>query len=264
MWTDHWGLSRDPFAEQDSSYVPLRSHQESVARLVHTIETCGRRCVLLAEAGLGKSRVLRRAILEARDPRRRFVAIACPPDGTLLFAKLAERLGDRALRHREHDRLAAWRALERSIRATAFGKTHIVLAIDDCHQLTTQTVRSDLDHLIRLGNDAPADLTIIQIARPHPDHPPDLDDSWALSVRLDRLTHSEAEFYLGTKFESAGCKDRIFTPRAITRLHALSEGVPRGIERIATLSLMAAANRGLEAVTPDIVDGVSTQLDLLR
>ena len=31
VWMPHWGLSRDPFAETDSPYVSLPSHDEAVA-----------------------------------------------------------------------------------------------------------------------------------------------------------------------------------------------------------------------------------------
>ena len=63
MWMPHWGLSRDPFAELESPYVSLPSHDEAVAR------PClrGRNCassglVLAAPAGLGKTAVLRKAL----------------------------------------------------------------------------------------------------------------------------------------------------------------------------------------------------------
>jgi type II secretory pathway predicted ATPase ExeA len=71
------------------------------------------------------------------------------------------------------------------------------------------------------------------------------------------LTRSEAECYLQAKLSGAGCSERIFTPRAITRLHGLSAGVPRGLERLAALSLMAGSLRGLEVVPAEVVDAIA-------
>jgi type II secretory pathway predicted ATPase ExeA len=65
------------------------------------------------------------------------------------------------------------------------------------------------------------------------------------------------ECYLAAKLARAGCTEPLFTPRATTRLHALSGGVPRRIDRLAVLCLIAGAVRGLEAVLPEVVDGVA-------
>ncbi len=78
-----------------------------------------------------------------------------------------------------------------------------------------------------------------------------------LRAGLKPLTRSEAEHYLHQKLAAAGCKERMFTSRAITRLQSLCAGVPRSLERLATLSLTAGAVRGIEVVSPEIVDGVA-------
>jgi hypothetical protein len=43
----------------------------------------------------------------------------------------------------------------------------------------------------------------------------------------------------------------------LTRLHSWSDGVPRALEQLAALSMIAGAVQGLEVVTPDVVDGVA-------
>ena len=42
----------------------------------------------------------------------------------------------------------------------------------------------------------------------------------------------------------------------MTRLHVHSGGNPGGLDRLASLSLMAGAYRGLEAISSDVVEGV--------
>ncbi len=83
--------------------------------------------------------------------------------------------------------------------------------------------------------------------------------SWSLAIGLERLTRSQAETYLETKIEAAGCRERIFTPRAVTRLQSWSGGVPVSLEQLAVWTLMAGAAQGLEVVSPDLVDGVASQ-----
>ncbi len=190
-----------------------------------------RRCLLWAEAGLGKSRVLERLISAARDPRRKFVAITCLADSQPLVVRLAELLGSRGTT----DRFKAWISVERALRAAALARAHFVFVIDDFHRLEAAADRADLENLSTLNSA----VTIIEAGHGR------VPDGKQSLIGLDAV----------------GCRDTIFTPRAVTRLHGLSEGVPRALERLATHSLMAGADRGIEVVTADVVDGAHTRLE---
>jgi len=251
----HWGLAHDPFVQADSPYVSLPSHDEAVARLVCAIESSQRRAILAGPAGVGKTTVLRQALSEAKSPRRRFAAVSCPSEGTLLFTLLAERLGQRV--GREPNRLGAWRALERAVHLASLQGMQIVLAIDDCDARVDQTTRRDLDSLAHVGSTANTELTVIQLERTVEDAQSVACGTWSRASDVERLTRSQAERYLATKIERAGRTERIFTTRAITRLHALSSGVPRGLEQLASLCLMAGAVRRLELIHSDLVDAVA-------
>ena len=255
MWMSHWGLSRDPFAESDSSYVSLPSHDEAVARLLFSIEASRRLAVLTGPAGMGKSTVLRKVRVESQNPRRRFASIVCPHDGKLLFAAFAEWLIQRV--GRESSRLGSWRALERGLRLASLEGCQLVLVVDDCDDQVGATVLSDLESLARLGLAVNCDLTIILIERNTTTALSAGIDAWSLPIRLERLTRSQAERLLAAKLEQAGNSDGIFTPRAITRLHALSLGVPRKLEQLAFHCLISGAARGLEAIPPDLVDATA-------
>ena len=81
-------------------------------------------------------------------------------------------------------------------------------------------------------------------------------------LRVVPLTRSDAEKYLATRLSAAGRDEPTFSPRALDRLHAWSEGVPRGLDRMASLALMAGALRRVEIITPDIIDGVARECTL--
>lgn len=255
-WKSHWGFAKDPFGEHDSPYVSLPSHDEAVARLIHTIESAEPRAFLTADAGLGKSAVLRRAFAEMQSPRRRFAVVSCPRDGTLLFARLADRLAERV--GREPSRLGSWRALERAIRVASIQGIQVVLGIDDC-QSAGPDLRRDIHSLAGMGTGTNAMLTVIQVGQRGRASRDERADRWTLAIGLESLTRSEAEHYLATKLAGAGCNDQIFTARAITRLHSHSAGVPRALQQLATLCLMAGAVRGLEVISPEMVDGVAEE-----
>ncbi len=257
VWMSHWGLSHDPFADFDSSYVSLPTHDEAVARLKYAIETAQRRVVFAGPSGLGKTLVTRKARSESLSPGRRFVSVSFPRDGAVLFAQRAERLDQRV--GREPTRVAAWRALERGIRLAALQGIQVVITIDDCDDQVEPHARRDLESLALLGASASRGLTIIQVEQTDAEVQGISPGTWSLVIGLLPLTRSQAETYLRTKLERAGSAEPIFTPRAITRLQAVCRGIPRGLDQLASLCLMAGTVRGLEVIHADLVDAVASE-----
>jgi MSHA biogenesis protein MshM len=255
VWMAHWGLTRNPFAEIASPYVSLPSHDEAVARLAFAVETSQRRVVLGAPAGLGKTAVMRRVFADVHSPGRRLASVSCPRDGTLLLTLLAERLGQRV--GGEPSRIAAWRALERALRLASLQRYQVIVIIDDCDDQLDAMVRRDLDFLPQLGSITSAALTILQLERTDGEPQSVGGGGWSPTIGLERLTRSQSETYLTTKLKWAGSTDLIFTPRALTRIHALSAGIPRGLEQLASMCLMGGAVRGLEVINPELVDAAA-------
>jgi general secretion pathway protein A len=255
VWLRHWGLTRDPFGEWDSAYVPLPSHDEAVARLVYAIERAQRFSPFLAESGLGKTTVLRQALKVTRHSSRRTVIVHAPSDGQQLLGLLADGLGlPFAI---GSDRAGVWRGLARAIRTASLEGNHLLFAVDGWDEELTPSAIQDLFALMELGRFRSGLLTLIRVGRGPTDERMVSYEEPTLAIGLERLTRSEAETYVEAKLAAAGCADRVFTPRALTRLHSWSEGVPRGIDQLSTFSLMAGAVQGLELISPDVVDGVA-------
>jgi type II secretory pathway predicted ATPase ExeA len=254
VWIAHWGLNRDPFLDPGNLYISLSGHEEAVARLVHTIEAGQRLAVMSASAGMGKTRVLSHALGQARNPSRRFALVSNPMDGGLMFAGLAEKLGSRAVNW--SSRGTAWRALEQAARLCALQGFQVVLAVDGCDPLIASGGGEDLRRLCHLGSVEGGWVTVLLVLGEESRNEDASFLSWTLAIRLRPLSCSEAETYLTAKLAAAGCRDAIFTPRAVTRLHLLSGGSPRGLDQLASICLMAGASRGLEAISSEVVESV--------
>lgn len=258
MWKRHWRIKGDPFLGPGAPYVPTSGHDEAVARLTSAIESGERLAVLRAGPGLGKSAVLARAVAESRAPRRRFARVHAPVDGPAMLAALAAGLGVPVATGA--GRPAAWKALADAVRLCHWQKIHPILVIDDRHLLTEPADRRDLERLTHLTPNPAAWLTVLHaVCESDDDEPP---PAWQVVIRLIPLLRSETSRYVDAKLAAAGRTDPAFTPEALRRLHDLSGGVPLGIDRLGSLSLMAGALGGLEQVTPDIVDGVARECTL--
>lgn len=255
MWKRYWKLSCDPFDPRTSPFVPLEAHQEAVARLVETIESGRKLAILQEKEGMGKSRVLAQALREARNPWRRVVRASSPVDGASLFAELAESLGSRA--PVGASRGVAWKHLSEALRLCRWQRLQVILAIDDCQDLLDPVDRLDLDRLVHADPHPAARITLIQVFRQTDDDVMRPLDPWSLAIPLPSLMRLECDRYVTTKLAAAGREEPIFTPRAIQKLHVLTEGVPRSLDRLASLALMAGAVRGLEIIPPEVIEGVS-------
>lgn len=258
MWIEHWGLSADPFPDQDTLFVPLPGHVEAVARLSHAVEAGHRLAVLGGATGLGKTRVLRQALTESRTPARRVSLVTSPVDEAALIGGLADGL---RLRSPVGDASpsACWRALEQGIRICALQGMRAVLAVDDGRALAVADGAGHLYRLVRLGGVVGCPVTVLLVDGQEEGRDPLADADWTLAVKVKPLTRTEAEAYLTARLAAAGDGDSPFTARAIARLHLLSGGVPRGLNRLASLCLMAGAIRGLEAVSSELVDTVVSE-----
>ena len=253
----HWGLTHDPFSAGAGPFVETPVHREAVERLAHLIASGERLAVLRAPAGLGKSRVLDRALDLSRGPGLRISRVAGPLDGAGLLAGLAEGLGARL--PAGSGRSAAWKALADAVRVCRFSGQAVVLAVDDCHVLDGPADRLDLQRLAHLDPHPATRLTVVLVGREEGDGETPTDP-WGLAIRLTPLSRTEARHYLEAKLAGAGRAEVAFTPRAVTRLHALALGAPRGLDRLASLALLAGALRGLEVVTPEVVEGAAREV----
>jgi type II secretory pathway predicted ATPase ExeA len=250
----HWGLSRDPFREGAGPFVPTSGHTEAVARLLHVVESGARVGILEAAPGLGKSRVLDEVLGKARHPQRRIVRGTAASDGEALMAGLARGLGWYG-GGSGRTRGRAFQALADVVRLAGQQGYDVILAIDDAHLLggpsEQQSDHERIEHLEPRGGGR---LSVLWVGRRRPDGRP--ARPWELLVRLPGLTRAESAEYLRLKLAAAGRQQPAFTPGAVTRLHALSRGVPRTLDQLAALALMAGALQDVEIVTPNLVEQV--------
>ncbi len=131
-----------------------------------------------------------------------------------------------------------------------------VLVIDRGSAPVAPGESSDLHRVIHLGGGNAGRVTVVLVAGEAGEDASLASRAWSVAIRLRPLSCAETEVYLGAKLAAAGCRDAIFTRRAVTRLHVHSAGNPRGLDRLASLSLMAGASRGLEAISSELVDSV--------
>jgi type II secretory pathway predicted ATPase ExeA len=83
-----------------------------------------------------------------------------------------------------------------------------------------------------------------------------------LRIDLEPWEQPETENFLNHSLQQAGQNAPVFSASAMARLHALTEGNPRRVSRLADLALVAGAGRELEQIGADVVETVSREFAL--
>lgn len=257
MWKTYWDLASHPFPAGGRPYVGTETHDEAVARLVHAVTTGERLTFLRGARGTGKTAVLCRLATELRRPEFRFAVVERPLDGTEMASRLAVGLGSTS--PTSAGRSAVWTGLANVVRVVQLQRIHPVLVVDDPRDLVDDLDRRDLERLTGLGAGRSAPLSVVLAVETRTG--PDVGPGWELSVRLPPLTRTETRDYIASKLSAAGRPGPAFGPGAVARIHDLSAGVPRGIDRLATLALVAGALDRVDQVDARTVDDVARELD---
>jgi type II secretory pathway predicted ATPase ExeA len=251
MYHTHWGLSRSPFVGGASPhFYQGESQTEALARLRYAAQE-RRHSVLLGERGAGKSLLLQKFNAERRDHAR--------PTIILSLAGLSQRelwwnitaglsLAPRA----EEDGLRLFRRLADAAESSGYAPSAVLL-LDDAEQAGAD-VRTQLLRLLGLGHAAWLTVVFTAGLRTVCRLGDELLDVADLRIDLEPWSESDAIGYLQHALVEAGADRPIFEDEALAAIYALTDGIPRRVNRLADHSLLGAAAEGHDMVDAAMVE----------
>lgn len=268
MYQAYWGLKQSPFVAAQgigaqASAVLSRSpgHSEALARLAFLVESHGRLGLLLGSGGSGKSLVLAEFAREQRKVGACTALIGATgyQPREFLF-DLVSQWGCNPAPDEETFQL--WQSAARRLAELALEQVPARILIDDCDAASAE-VHGLLTRLLSVPE---ANLTIVAAA-----HPESLGrlgsrlvDQAALRIDLSIWTEQETRQYLSSSLLEAGRLQPAFADQAVRRLFELSGGVPRKVNQLAELALVAGAGENLEQIDDETINAVFDELSLAR
>ncbi len=262
MYRAHWGLEKHAFAGSfdPADYYANPTHDEALARVHYLVENQRRVGLLLGGNGCGKSALLG---VMARECAGAGIAVAnlnllglVPEE---LEWKVAEQLG---LNPRsDQPSFHVWRALADRLVEHRYQQRTTLVLLDDADSASEEV----LTHVVRLSQLDPSPaalLTIIlaaEVSRANQIGQRLLDLA-ELRIEIEPWQEAETSRYLQHCLAAAGCTEAIFDPAAIRRMHQLCHGVPRQVNQLAHLALIAAAGEQLPTVDEKTVEAVYHEL----
>lgn len=265
MYKEHFGLTALPFSiAPDPRYLYMSDqHREALAHLVYGIGSDGF-ILLTGEVGTGKTTVCR-CLLE-QVPEGSDIAFILNPKVTAeeLLASLCDELritypeGNRSIK------VFVDRINEHLLDAHARGRK-TVLIIEEAQNLSSDALEQ-IRLLTNLETNERKLLQIIMIGQPELREMLTRPEMRQLSQRitaryhLGPLSKNEVASYIAHRLGVAGARRELFSPAAISRVHRLSNGIPRIINLICDRALLGAYSRGKYRVDRPTLDQASQEV----
>ncbi len=280
-------------------YYPAETHQAALLKLHYAIENRRAAALLCGPGGMGKTMLmeaLQRQLSESFRPLTQvvFPAMNAPQlirylveqigvdqpslgqlevDSDSLNAErtnpntansAAPRRSSAAARDMSSDVLA----FERFLRTNIERQRHAVVVVDEAHLLEQYDLLEPLRLLLNLAaGEGPGESawTLVLVGQPtlltHVERYHALDERLAVKCMLHRLLPDETNAYIQHRLRTAGVDtEEIFDYAALERIHSLSQGIPRRINRLCDLALMVGYAEDRTLIGADVIDNVHGDL----
>lgn len=278
MYESHWKLSERPFENRidNKFYYPAETHQAALLKLHYAIDNRRAAAVLCGPGGMGKSllvEALQRQLSETHRPISHLVfpAMNAPQMVRYLVAQIGagtSATDSEAGSTQPHDMAADVLAFERFLRHNLERQRHAVVVVDEAHLLEQYDLLEPLRLLLNLAatdSGGEAAWTLVLVGQPtlltHVERYHALDERMGVKCMLNRLLPDETTAYIQHRLRIVGADtEDIFDYPALERIHALTQGIPRRINRLCDLALMVGYAEDRTIIDAEVIDNVHSDL----
>lgn len=266
MYKDFYGFSDKPFSKTpDPHYLYLsRGHREALARLKYVLEE-REMALLTGGIGCGKT-TISRALMDTMGEGYRFCFVLNPRLTAIEFLRYVARSLFSDIPATSKDDLLQ-EITDALYRLHCEGICPVIV-IDEAQLIPDREVYDEIRLLTNFQLDDRNLLSVILMGQPEirsilsaPQYEP-LRQRIAINYSLQPLTLEETQEYLDFRMETAGGSPGLFAPDAVQRIFALSGGVPRMINLIATNALLEGFDREAAMIDAEIVEALTAELAL--
>ncbi len=271
MYEQFWKLSGRPFenrCDQDF-YYPAETHQAALLKLHYAIENRRAAAMLCGPGGIGKSLVVNAISRQLGDTFRPVAHIVFPSfNSQQLIRHIVDQVDTGEDTYEARDTASDLARFESFLRDNLDQGRHAVIIVDEAHLLEQNNLLEPLRLLLNIAAaDSPGEaaFTLVLVGQPtllsHVERYVPLDERLAVKCMLNRLLPDETQAYIQHRLRVVGgSAERIFDNSAQERIHLLTQGIPRRINRLCDLALMVGFAEDRSTITADLIDSVHSDL----
>ncbi len=266
MYEDYWGLKEKPFENTPDPHFLYYSskHEEALSRMLYAVRERKGAAMLSGEYGSGKT-LLSRALLEelSSDPRYQTVLIFNPriPPIEFLQEIVYQLGGDDS----SQSKTKLLRSLNEILYSNRNENKSTVIAIDEAQAIGSEEMFEELRLLLNFQLDDTFLLTLILLGQPELKEKveaiPQLRQRMGVRYHLIALDDRETREYIIHRLKVAGLSEPIFAEAAYQLIYQASEGIPRRINNICDMALLAGFGARCEGIDAQVINDVINDLE---
>lgn len=267
MYNEHWGLTDKPFENTADPRFLYHSpaHEEALNRLLYAVREKKGAALLSGVYGCGKT-LIAEALKEELGQgggRYRTAYIFNPLLTNIeLLQEIVYQLG---VKDAPKDKTALLHTLGDLLNQNANDGKNTVVIIDEAHVIEERVIFEELRLLLNFQRKNTFLLTLLFIGQPELkekiEQIKQLQQRIAVSYYLDHLKPPEVEAYILHRLKVAGREAPIFTPGALRLVTEYSGGIPRRINHICDLALMAGYGKQASQIDEPLVQDVARDIE---
>ena len=270
MYEKHWRLTDRPFENRLDGpfYYPAETHQAAALKLRYAIENRRSSAVLCGPGGMGKSLIVDTIIRQLGEDLHPARHIVFPAMNEEQFVRYVVDTMDCSTTESLRETSRDIARFERCLIANMEAGKHAVIFVDEAHLLEQHGLLETLRLLLNIAASRSAGesawtlvlvgqpVLLSQVERFHA-----LDERMAVKCMLSRFLPEETTAYIQHRLRQAGGEaEAIFDEPALDRIHNLTEGIPRRINRLCDLALMVGYAEDRSFINADVIDSVHSDL----
>lgn len=256
MYLDYFGFKKKPFSNTpDPEFLFLsKNHEEALSRLQYAVEE-NELALLVGEIGSGKT-TLSRALIDSFDENYKFFLIINSRLSPSQFLRTLVKLFGEEPKYFKNDLLEQ---IENKL--LNFYEKSITPAIimDEAQLIPKKGTFDEIRLLTNFQMDSQNLMSFIIMGQPELSrrlqkkaYDP-LRQRISLNYYLKGLNEDEVFPYIKHRLSIAGGDPNLFSFECIPLIYKFSNGIPRVINTICSLSLLEAMGKDTKKITPDIV-----------
>lgn len=271
MYEVYWNLKERPFVNTpDPKFLYFsQEHEEALSRLRYAVEMNMGGCMLTGVFGCGKT-LLNQALIESLEKLGNY-KVALVTNAFLshieLLRMIAYDLGAKNLPEKKTEILTDFllQTLEKILYNNNDDGKHTVVIIDEAHIIEDKLIFEELRLLLNFQLKDQFLLTLILSGQPElknsVENIKQLSQRIPVRCSLDRFDGEDTKNYILHRLNVAGRTEPVFEEGAYRIIHERSGGIPRRINNICEMSLLAGFSKNTTLIGADIINDVVKDLE---
>ncbi|MCK4642577.1 AAA family ATPase [bacterium] len=261
---EFFNLKEHPFKTtvDERYYFSSMQHTNAFDKIKYLIDTMGGLSVLIGGAGMGKSMLARRLIMNLNPDQYEFgliIVIHTEIPGVWLLRQIAKLMG--VENADEKDPIGTISKLyARLTELHSQGKKPVIL-IDEANMLTKKDQMEELRGLTNLEINGQKMINIVLLGIPELEDSLRLDPALAqrvtVKITLGPMQQGEIRNYIEHRIKFAGGSPDMFDPDAYNIIYNITKGIPRLINTLCYNALWQAKDAGMKKIDANILSDVA-------